>query len=118
MRCSQPRSARRLSLSRTGSTCPGRVALPSLLDALVTVRDQQHPTCPRRSRDPLQLPSHGGIVGPTGPLRVNELAEHHLRSLQPRDLHLKFSELFAQPLGTVGQHQPPLHHPRQHVRHP
>lgn len=79
------------------------------------VRDQQHPARPGSRRDPLQLLGQGGVVRLTSPLGVGELPEHHLRNLQPRDLRVELGEFLPQPLGTVGQHQPPLHHPRHHV---
>ncbi|MFI9748182.1 hypothetical protein [Streptomyces sp. NPDC052494] len=35
----------------------------------------------------------------------------------PGRLGIDIGELHAQPLGVIGRHDPPLHHPDQHIRH-
>ncbi|MFF3467351.1 hypothetical protein [Streptomyces sp. NPDC002619] len=88
----------------------------ALVHARPAVRDQQHPARPRTCRHPLQLGGHDRIVDLSAPLGLNELPDHHLGGLQPGHLGIDLGELLAQPLGAVGQHHPPLHHPHQYIR--
>ncbi|MCX4425949.1 hypothetical protein [Streptomyces mirabilis] len=61
----------------------------------LALRNQQHPARSQRAGHLLQLRVHGRIVHLTGALGLDELADHHLRCLQPGHLGVDLRELLA-----------------------